>query len=226
LGIVTPKKNRFAERRDLRKRTARLSGDAWIATHSLGLSAEKLHALGCITYEWAICEYNLFELFSAVKGGGARENWILVHDLGDLAVMSRIREIAKLRITDRPTTEAVEHAIVCYETCRRNRNLLTHFSLALASGGDDAGLRIWRRSKKPDDPIGHQIPDRILDIRRVSSEIAALNRFLSELWMFVMLRDKGTRLSLPRKLIAPKLLWTPPPQGPTKRKPRPRSSQG
>ena len=71
-----------------------LSDDEWIKSHS-PIEAEKLHALGLITFMWNACEYKLFELFHLTFGITPQLAWLLVHDLGSVSISDRIKAFWK-----------------------------------------------------------------------------------------------------------------------------------
>lgn len=51
---------------------------------------EKLHALGLITLEWNSAEVFLFILFTVVSRLGGGVAWIMVRELGDVTLSTRI----------------------------------------------------------------------------------------------------------------------------------------
>jgi len=98
-----------------------LADDPWIKDHS-PIDPAKIHALGAITMAWNFCETNLFLLFAIVAKLKPKVAWIIVHDMGDIAVWERIQGIAKSRndyYGDEIT--ALKHADKIYDLCRRSR---------------------------------------------------------------------------------------------------------
>ena len=73
-----------------------LSDDPWIAEYSI-IDPERLHALGSIVLWWNHCERNLLFIFTTFVGVSQGMGWIIGHDLGDMALSTRIREILKRR---------------------------------------------------------------------------------------------------------------------------------
>ena len=217
----------FADRKEYRRRIANLSRDNWIALNSVALSAEKLHALGCITSLWSSCEYFLFAVFSMVNGGSEQKNWILVHDLGDVAIALRTTELAKRRYKDAECLAAIAHVLECYDACRQNRNTLTHFQLAMAGRTDELAMRRPSRaaSRYEADPF----PDSLWDIRRVVGDLRRLRGQLDALFIALLTREPPAgRKEQPRPWPpirrVPRLLWMPPQQAPKRPQPQPRSS--
>lgn len=205
-----------------RQRLARLdslSRDTWVATHS-PISPERLHALGYITFVWNSAEHNLFSLFAAVMKLPEREAWVLCHDLGDISIGLRIRELLKFRSNDEALNECINNVLDVYEACRINRNLLTHFVIV---AGGSTELSLYKGSRKPSDKSSQAIADSLWDLRRVGREIRSLNRRLQLLWCMYD-GPPSERGPSPSKLPVPRSLWTPPPQAPRTPKHQPRSS--
>lgn len=195
-----------------------LSRDTWIATHS-PISPEKLHALGYVNFVWNVCEHELFSLFATVMKIPEREAWVLVHDLGDISICLRIKEIARYRYPGTPYLDLIENALEVYEVCRANRNQLTHFTIGIAH--DKFELVLKRASKKPNTRDTQSISESVWDMRRVGRDINRLRGQLAELWAVETFG--GGELPLPSKLRVPAPLWTPRPQAPKapKRQPQP-----
>jgi hypothetical protein len=201
-----------------------LSWDAWMTTHS-PLPPKKLHALGYVQFAWNACEHHLFSLLAEVIGLPERDVWTLAHDLGDIAVVTRIKILAKRRYKDDPVTvRVIENALEVYDICRQNRNQLTHFDIAAGLGSDV--LTLFRRSKNPETRDSPPFPDSLNDIRRVGRDIRRLSGHLQHIWMVLLVnRVQGRREPLPNILRVPEPLWKPLPHVPTKRKRRPPSSR-
>src|ERR1700677_4623263 len=106
-----------------------LSDDPWIARHSI-IDPERLHALGIITLQWNHCERNLWLIFSVVFSLNRRVAWIIGHDIGDISLCEKIREMIKAVKPDPDVAAVLEAYLKTYDACRVNRNTLTHFTSA------------------------------------------------------------------------------------------------
>ncbi len=154
-----------------------LSDDPWIAEHSY-IDPERLHALGMITLWWNHCERNLFFLFCFVMQCTPRVGWILAHDLGDISISTKIKEMLKLR----PVNPDIDELLLCclqvYDVCRINRNSLTHFTASVPSPqADAAAVASFVRMKGPS-PEASPLPSSLQDVRRVALEVHYLSVYL------------------------------------------------
>jgi hypothetical protein len=180
-----------------------LAKDQWIRDHS-PLDPAKIHALGCVTIAWNSCETNLYFLFTVVVRADPKVAWILCHDMGDLAISARIKEIIKLERFDGEERAIIIHTLDVYDICRQNRNSLTHFKVGLSEDGD----RILMRMKGPS-INSHSLPSNVDDFRRVALELDQLAKTLRLLWRALASRADGNMPPLPDKLVEPAHLWTP-----------------
>jgi hypothetical protein len=85
-----------------------LDSDPWIVGH-VPIAAEKLHALGVITWTWNACEFTLHLLFCEVSGLDWKRAWAIVHDMGDIGKSEAISQLQSLG----EETDNVKDA-VCY----------------------------------------------------------------------------------------------------------------
>jgi hypothetical protein len=201
-----------------------LSDDPWIAEHSI-IDPERLHALGVITLWWNHCERNLFFLFCVVMNCSPRVGWILAHDLGDIQISTRIKEMLKLRPPDSDVNDLLQCCMQIYDVCRINRNSLTHFTASVPSADADAATvaaASFVRMKGPS-PEPSPLPSTLPDIRRVAVEVRFLAVYLWNTYKALVARGSGKPAKLPPLLAVPELLWKPPqPTGPkSKRPPKP-----
>jgi hypothetical protein len=202
-----------------------LSDDPWIAKNSI-IDPERLHALGMITLWWNHCERNLFFLFCYVMGCSPRVGWILAHDLGDISISTKIREMLKLYPGTSEADELLKCSLAVYDACRQNRNSLTHFTASVpASKADAAGVAAasFVRIKGPS-PEPSPLPSSLADIRRVAIEIHILAVWLWKIYKALIARAEGRPAELPPQLVVPDLLWKPPPRTAPKPKRPPRPS--
>ena len=195
--------------------------DDWIQDN-FPAEIRRLHALGVIHVYWNQCENALFWLFAAVAKLPEMEAWAIAHDLGDIAICTRIA--ALLRVKGRP--EAAQYAIgnvlAVYDVCRQNRNQLTHFGVAQFADN----FTIGRKSKKPDSRKPGMFPSSIEHVRRVVDEIKALEE---RMWFLTACQesfDNSGQAPWPAKLPLPEMLWKPPPPTPPERPSRQRASPG
>ncbi len=106
-----------------------LSRDHWIILNS-EIEPEKLHALGVIIFRWNLSENKLLEIFKQILNCSTGEAHILAYELGDIALMNRIKVLARTRIKDDPNLIAtIQNILSVYEVCRLNRNQLSHLEL-------------------------------------------------------------------------------------------------
>ena len=152
----------------------------------------------------------------------------LAHELGDIALMTRIKFVAHRIENDVPLIAAITNALEVYEVCRQNRNQLSHFDMALVPIGEGLQLRLGltRRGKTPEYRRSIPFPDLIKDIRRVARDIRRLNTYLYRLERHMFAKWKPSEFiqpeqwPLPNTLPLPELLWKPPLKLPKNRSPR------
>jgi hypothetical protein len=176
--------------------------DPWIEANS-PLPFDKLHAIGVINVRWNRCELWLILLLAAAARMSRRDIWAFVHDLGDIAISSRVETFARFRGHHPYTRELISNALAVYDVCRQNRNCIVH-AWTFSTGPNPALLR---RSKRPIDPEPSPFPNSVDDLRRVADETYALWFRLSELTRCL---QEDVPLTSLEKLRVPALLWTPP----------------
>lgn len=186
--------------------------DEWIDKYAT-LGAQKLHALGMVTFMWNACEYKMFELFYVSTGLGANMAWLLVHDLNSKAVSDRLNAYLDHAFTDpRPIQgeiDLIKNAIAAYDVCRQNRNQLTHFWLEHDLEKQEVRMM---RLKGPALKLA-PIPEGVADIRRVADDLVGLNNHLNNIVAYMRsVIAEGERLPLPNTVLAPELLWKSPHQ--------------
>jgi hypothetical protein len=207
-----------------------LSRDAWIITNS-DIEPQKLHALGVITLRWNLSEQKLLSLFSSILNCPAEEAHALAHELGDLALISRIKILASIRLKENnQLVTVITNALDAYNVCRQNRNQLTHFDITFIPKEKKIPrleLAFARRSKSPEYRKSEPFPDNTKDLRRIARDIRQLNThlYMVERCVFTNFNPSpvGQVAPLPNRLPVPELLWKPPPQVPKESK-RPRKS--
>jgi hypothetical protein len=198
-----------------------LNTDPWIASNS-EIHAEKLHAIGVISFQWNRCEFWLFHLFCQVSELPEAKAWTLVFDLGDVSICTRIGVLMASRTDLHPDAVAlITNALAIYDLCRQNRNSVVH-AWTVGSGSQ---APLARKSKKPDQLDAEPFPCELNDLRRVAEEIQWLSRRLFVLNYHFEQGSMATALPSPRKLPLPELLWKPPPQDSIKPKRPPRPSR-
>ena len=194
-----------------------LDDDPWIVAKKLnGIEPAKLHALGVVTLNWNLCETALFWLFSDISGLPLEQSWVHAHDLGDIALIERIKALVKIKSFHPDTESAITNTLDVYDICRRNRNQLTHFEVV----GIFERTSIARRSKKPDSPQSETFPNDLEDIRRVADDIKRLH---TQLWLMTVVMEQHPPTEpapWPPTLTEPELLWKPPQQVPTEPQPQ------
>jgi hypothetical protein len=188
-----------------------LSDDPWIAENSI-IDPERLHALGVITLFWNHCERMLFLIFCVVFQFTPRFGWIIAHDMGDISLSDRIREILKVRPTLLPDEkELILNALDVYDVCRQNRNTLTHFTVNISSREDAEIDFKFVRTKGPD-PTAKEFPCTLKDVRSVAFNTKVLSVYLHKIYQAIIDRQAGKDVPLPPIVGAPGLLSTPHPQ--------------
>jgi hypothetical protein len=196
-----------------------LSDDAWISEHSI-IDPERLPALGMITAFWNYCEQNLFFIFCAVFHLQTIVGWIIAHDMGDIAVSSRIKEMLKIDSPDSQLTDLILNGLEVYDCCRINRNTLTHFTFSV----NDDGTFDFARRKGPSSNKTI-IPSSLNDVRRVALETKLLSLYLWHLHESIRTFGSPSPRPFPPKLELPELLLKHPPRTDTKRQRPPKSSR-
>jgi hypothetical protein len=201
-----------------------LSDDPWIKRHSM-IDPERLHALGIITQQWNHCERNLWLIFSVVFSLHRRVAWIIGHDIGDISLCEKIKEMIKV-VQPNPEVATVLGAYLkVYDACRVNRNTLTHFTSATnPTTPDDLMNAVFLRRKGPSGQP-NELPSTLTDVRRVAEEVQALTIYSWKLYKALLARSEGKQAELPPTIVPPDLLWKPPPPTVPKPKRLPRSSR-
>jgi hypothetical protein len=188
-----------------------LSDDPWIAEHSM-IDPERLHALGSITLWWNHCERNLLFIFSAVAGFSRGMGWILAHDLGAIAISSRIRELmTRLDIRD-DIQSVLNNYLTNYDICRQNRNVLTHFTAHVPKDidFDTVDLKSVQFVRvKSLFATADFFPSTLSDIRRVAAEIRGLALHSWSIYEALESLAADKPSELPPPIVAPELLVTP-----------------
>ena len=193
--------------------------DPWfqfVAGRSQSIDHLMLHAIGVIAHHWNHAERGLFHLFCEVTRIPDEECWALVHDLGDLAVSTRIKTIMRINKFHLETISLIDNCLSVYDHCRQNRNSVCHAWTV----GAFSNHVFARRSKKPDqmDPIPFSAT--LADLRRVADDILALETRLWICQLMVSELDptdpdlKSADFPWPDKQRLPELLWKPHLQAP------------
>src|SRR5262245_28212633 len=194
------------------------NSDQWIATNS-PIDAQRLHALGAVIVHWNDCEKQLFILFGEMLGLPLKEVWVIAHDLGNIAICTKIKALARAKNFSSAFQSAIENTLEVYDICLQNRNQLVHFWTSGLSGD----RQLYRKSKKADYTTPELFKSDLADIRRVAEDIKALAYQMSGLEAAINTTGRGPPNSpLPSKLALPARLYSPPPQAPTKQKQKPR----
>jgi hypothetical protein len=193
--------------------------DEWIRKFS-PIEPEKLHALGVITFMWNACEYKLFELFSLAFGLSQQAAWLLVHDLGDVAISDRIHTFTDWAAeTDeaKDASEIIQNALKAYDHCRQNRNQFTHFTMQ-----HDLETKTLTLLQQKRGPLLQRVPfpNDLTDMRRVADEIIGINNHLHQINQCLKTRGSPQPEPWPSKVAPPALLSTPAPQARTVRRPQ------
>jgi hypothetical protein len=199
-----------------------LSDDPWIRRHST-IDPERVHALGVITLQWNHCERNLWLIFSVVFSLHRRVAWIIGHDIGDISLCEKIKEMVKVVRPDPDVATVLDAYLKAYDACRINRNTLTHFTSATNPADPDLLNAVFLRRKGPSGKP-NPLPSTLKDIRRVAEEIHTLMIYSWKLYKALLARNEGKRAELPPIIVAPDLLWKPPPPIVPKPKRLPQSS--
>jgi len=195
-----------------------LSDDPWIAEHSI-IDPERLHALGMITLFWNHCERMLFMIFCFVFKFGPGFGWIIAHDMGDISLSERIKELLKVRPIDPAEQALILNALEVYDACRQNRNLLTHFTVSIGSKDEPESDYKFVRTKGPS-PTPKEFPSTLDDVRAVASNTKTLSVYLHQIHKALTEREAGKDVPLPPRVASPELLLRHPLQDRTEPKPQ------
>ena len=180
-----------------------LDADEWIRAHS-PMDPRKLHAMGCLNVEWSTCEYWAHATFGTVLGSKTNVAYAISHDMGDISLWNRIRDVAETRKFEAEDREALSYASKYYERCRTNRNQLVHFSLVMGANE----LRLAR--KKGPKLLEQQLfADSLEDVRRVCMDLSQLRRHLMDLNVCLWGRESGKPTTWPTRPPLPALIATP-----------------
>jgi hypothetical protein len=189
-----------------------LTDDPWIKSNS-EIQAEKLHAIGVVSFQWSHCEFWLFYLFCEVSKLPEEIAWSLIYDLGDVSICIRIKTLLPARNLHSDAVALIENALECYDRCRQNRNSIIH-AWAIGRGFHS---QMARTIKKPEKLELVPFPCELDDIRNVAEEIQWLSR---RLWLMCChLEDGSAERAMPSPgiLPLPDFLWKSPYQGHTGR---------
>jgi hypothetical protein len=203
--------------RSREKEFSLLSCDNWIRINS-EIEAQRLHALGVVTFRWNVCENKLFALFWTPLDLPNEEAQVISHDMNLTDVTTRVRALASIKLKkDKKLIAAIKNGLQVFERCRTNRNQLTHFTFVLARESETGPFRLAlaRTSRKPEYRERVQFADSITDIRRVARDIRQLNAFLRTLERRAAAKIRPRRKiklkdwPFPRPLPPPELLLAP-----------------
>jgi hypothetical protein len=85
--------------------------DKWIEERGTQVDAKLLHAIGLINLLWNTCEHGLLPLFCAATKLRGQMALILVHDLGDVSISTKIRDALPLSPHDQDEKDAITYAL-------------------------------------------------------------------------------------------------------------------
>jgi hypothetical protein len=184
-----------------------LSDDPRIAANSI-IDPERHHALGVITVFWNHCERMLFLIFCTIFKFSPRFGWIIAHDMGDISLSVRVRELLKVRPLEQAQQELILHLLDVYDACRRNRNTLTHFTVSPGSPGDMTDTEMKFVLTKGPSLSPKEFPCKLDDIRAVAFDIKTLSIYMSNIRLSLIEHDADLPLArpLPPKVAVPELL--------------------
>jgi hypothetical protein len=188
--------------------------DPWIAENS-PMPAEKLHALGVVSYHWNTAEIGLKVILVTLMRLELATLWPLIHEMGDISVSDAIEEVVSASKMPQPVVDAILHGLKVYEANRLNRNQLTHFVPAVFT---DEGLSRVKGPKFDPKPF----LDSVDDLRRVADEIKVLIKYFDAVLAVIQtrrfsLKESGLFRSLPDIIPVPERLWKPLPPNPPER---------
>jgi hypothetical protein len=180
-----------------------LNSDQWVATNS-PIDAQRLHALGAVIVHWNDCERELFILFGEMLGLPLKEVWAIAHDLGNIAMCTKIKALARAKNFPSAFQSAIENTLKVYDICLQNRNQLVHFWTSGLSGD----RQLYRKSKKAGYATPELFKSDLADIRRVVEDIKVLAYHMSKLEAAINTTGRAPPNSpLPSKLALPALLY-------------------
>jgi hypothetical protein len=139
--------------------------------------------------------------------------WIMGHDLGDIALSKRIKEIMNRRHDNSEIRALIDNYLSNYDVCRQNRNTLTHFTGFVPRDAnketvDLSSIRFVRLKDIKAKP--EFFPSALIDIRRVALEIRGLSLHSWRIYEVLELLAEGKSPELPPIIVAPELLLKPP----------------
>ncbi len=198
--------------------------DPWMQLHST-IDPLRAHALGIVSVWWNHCERIHLRIFSQVLGIDREKGWIVGHDIGDVSLSEKINEALHLSQFDREWRLIITNYLACYDRCRQNRNVLSHFVAVLTdeSNGELAAAGFIRvKGIKGTTTV---IPSSIDSLRRVAGEIHLFALYSWNLHKALDALRQGRRQELLKTFPIPELLVKPPPQTHPKPTRPPRSSR-
>ena len=162
-------------------------------------------------YSGITCERMLFLIFCFIFKFTPRFGWIVAHDIGDLSLSERIRELLKVQPLENEEQELILNLLDVYDACRQNRNTLTHFTVSPGSSGPTADTEFKFLRLKGPSPTPKEFPSKLEDIRAVAFEIKTLSLYMSNIRMALIEReaDLPAPRPLPPKVAVPALLSLP-----------------
>lgn len=96
-----------------------ISDDPWISKSSQ-IAPENLHALGVINYRWNIADFSLKAILAQLSSVNFGLMWAIIHEMGDLAIVSAITEILSLSNIPEPVKGSVVQGLKLYDRNRIN----------------------------------------------------------------------------------------------------------
>ena len=149
-----------------------------------------------------------------IAGFSLGMGWILGHDLGDIALSTRIRELMRRKDLRNDIQALIENYLTNYDICRQNRNVLSHFTAFIPKDADLESIELKSISfvrAKVGVAADHQyFPSALNDIRRVASKIRGLSLHSWSIFQALEELARGKPATLPPLIVAPELLVKPP----------------
>jgi hypothetical protein len=185
------------------------------AGHHVG-SVAHVHAFGQIALTSAMLEELIVMLLVQRLPMPRHTSIPLVQALSNRERLEWLRALMETDEKDTAVKELLVHAILCFDICMDNRNMLMH---ALYEGTDQATARIKLSKKARSDPLREiKFQVSLAELRKTAVEMGETVNFMIELWNHVRWRQTKPHVEyelplppLPQKPARPDRLTIPPP---------------
>lgn len=143
-----------------------------------------IHAIGTVALEWNVAENTLDSIIWLYLGTDVPTAKLVTRPLGNKGKVSLLKQLVELKEPDKELSDAVSHAINCFELCLANRNHLIHSRIAGYSDSDGISLTKYRKANPTQD---HRLTIKTDYLRDCANEIYYTHSYIKELTAVISL---------------------------------------